>query len=81
MNVTDAFDKWWKESFPMAPANKQSRENFIAFGGWLISGFTSDPAVIDQALTAYWDEAFMNEPLDSHRRMAAALQILLQPKA
>ena len=80
MNVTALFDKWWGDSFPMAPANKQSRENFIAFGGWLISGFTSDSAVIDQALVAYWDEAFKDEPLDSPRRMAAALNILLQPR-
>lgn len=30
--IPDLFDAWWKESFPFAPANKQSRENFIAFG-------------------------------------------------
>ena len=30
--ITDLFDAWWQESFPFAPANKQTRENFIAFG-------------------------------------------------
>lgn len=30
--IPDLFDSWWKESFPFAPANKQTRENFIAFG-------------------------------------------------
>lgn len=29
--IPDLFDAWWKESFPFAPANKQTRENFIAF--------------------------------------------------
>lgn len=36
MNVADAFDKWWGESFPMAPANRQARENYVAFGLWLL---------------------------------------------
>lgn len=31
-HIAELFDAWWKESFPFAPANKQSRENFIAFG-------------------------------------------------
>lgn len=30
--LPELFDAWWKESFPLAPANKQTRENFIAFG-------------------------------------------------
>lgn len=35
--IPDLFDAWWKESFPFAPANKQTRENFIAFGTHLIN--------------------------------------------
>ena len=34
--IADLFDAWWKESFPFAPANKQTRENFIAFGKHLL---------------------------------------------
>jgi len=34
--IADFFDAWWKESFPFAPANKQTRENFIAFGKHLL---------------------------------------------
>lgn len=79
MNVAAAFDQWWGDSFPMAPANRQARENYIAFGGWLLNESFADPAVVDQALIAYWDEAFNDEPLDSPRRMAAALNILLKP--
>lgn len=30
--IPELFDAWWKESFPFAPVNKQTRENFIAFG-------------------------------------------------
>lgn len=30
--IADAFDAWWRESFPMAPPNAQARANFIAFG-------------------------------------------------
>lgn len=30
--VAALFDAWWQESFPMAPPNRQSRENFIAWG-------------------------------------------------
>lgn len=33
------FDAWWKESFPFAPANKQTRENFIAFGNHLLNDY------------------------------------------
>lgn len=36
MNVADAFDKWWGDSFPMAPANRQARENYVRFGMWLL---------------------------------------------
>jgi hypothetical protein len=36
MNVADAFDAWWADSFPMAPANRQARENYVAFGLWLL---------------------------------------------
>lgn len=35
--IPDLFDAWWAESFPHAPANRQSRENFIAFGRHLIA--------------------------------------------
>lgn len=37
--ITDLFDAWWKESFPFAPANKQTRENFIAFGTHLLNDY------------------------------------------
>lgn len=30
--IADAFDAWWRESYPMAPANAQARERFVAFG-------------------------------------------------
>lgn len=30
--ITELFDAWWQESYPMAPANAQARERFIAFG-------------------------------------------------
>lgn len=30
--VAEHFDAWWKESFPHAPCNPQTRANFIAFG-------------------------------------------------
>lgn len=30
--ISDLFDAWWQESYPMAPANAQARERFIAFG-------------------------------------------------
>ena len=36
-HIPDLFDAWWKESFPFAPANKQTRENFIAFGFHLLN--------------------------------------------
>lgn len=35
--IGDLFDAWWRESFPFAPANKQTRENFIAFGRHLLN--------------------------------------------
>lgn len=35
--LPELFDAWWKESFPFAPANKQTRENFIAFGFHVIN--------------------------------------------
>lgn len=37
--ITQLFDAWWKESFPFAPANKQTRENFIAFGTHLLNDY------------------------------------------
>lgn len=39
--IGDLFDAWWKESFPFAPANKQTRENFIAFGNHLLDDYTT----------------------------------------
>lgn len=33
------------------------------------------------ALNAFWAEAFNDEPLDSHRRMAAAIDTLPRPSA
>lgn len=30
--IAQIFDAWWSESYPMAPANAQARERFIAFG-------------------------------------------------
>jgi hypothetical protein len=79
MDVSKAFDRWWGDSFPMAPANRQARENYIAFGGWLLNETFAAPEVMDRALLAFWDEALKDEPLDSPRRMAAALNILLKP--
>lgn len=81
MDVATAFDRWWGDSFPMAPANRQARENYIRFGGWLINEQFADQGLVDEALVAYWSDEFKNEPLDSPRRMAAALHILLQPNA
>lgn len=36
VDVAEAFDAWWKESYPMAPANAQARASHIAFGEHLI---------------------------------------------
>lgn len=30
--ICNLFDAWWQESYPMAPANAQARERFVAFG-------------------------------------------------
>lgn len=32
-----AFDDWWKESFPMAPANKQAAASHIAFASHVLA--------------------------------------------
>jgi len=37
------------------------------------------PETLQAALDAFWSEAFNDEPLDSHRRMAAALNVLTTP--
>ena len=39
--IAELFDAWWKESFPFAPANKQTRENFIAFGTHLLNDYST----------------------------------------
>lgn len=41
--LPELFDAWWKESFPFAPANKQTRENFIAFGTHLLNDYRKPP--------------------------------------
>jgi len=41
--IGDLFDAWWKDSFPFAPANKQTRENFIAFGSHLVNDYHTSP--------------------------------------
>lgn len=38
--IPDLFDGWWQESFPFAPANKQTRENFIAFAKYVSADIT-----------------------------------------
>jgi hypothetical protein len=30
------FDAWWRDSYPMAPVNKQSRASHLAFGRWVL---------------------------------------------
>lgn len=47
--IPELFDAWWKESFPFAPANKQTRENFIAFGTHLLNDFRTSRAGGDAA--------------------------------
>jgi len=37
--IGNLFDAWWKDSFPFAPVNKQTRENFIAFGSHLLNDY------------------------------------------
>lgn len=32
-----AFDEWWKESFPMTPANKQTAAMYVAFASHVLS--------------------------------------------
>jgi hypothetical protein len=41
--LPELFDAWWQESFPFAPANKQTRENFIAFGTHLLNDYRKSP--------------------------------------
>lgn len=38
--ITAVFDAWWKDSFPMAPPSKASRESFVAFGLFLLEQVT-----------------------------------------
>lgn len=47
--IGDLFDAWWKESFPFAPANKQTRENFIAFGNHLLNDYRASSVGGDAA--------------------------------
>lgn len=40
--MTDAqlqilFEDWWKESFPMTPANKQTAAMYVAFGSHVLA--------------------------------------------
>jgi hypothetical protein len=39
------------------------------------------PEILQAALDAFWAEAFNDEPLDSPRRMAAAIDTLPRPSA
>lgn len=32
-----AFDEWWKESFPMTPANKQTATMYVAFASHVLA--------------------------------------------
>lgn len=32
-----AFQDWWKESFPMAPANKQAAASHVAFASHVLA--------------------------------------------
>lgn len=32
-----AFDDWWKDSFPGAPANKQARGSHVAFASHVLA--------------------------------------------
>jgi len=47
--LPELFDAWWQESFPFAPANKQTRENFIAFGAHLLNDYRTSSAGGDAA--------------------------------
>jgi hypothetical protein len=40
--ICNLFDAWWQESYPMAPANNQARERFVAFGIHLEKRFYLD---------------------------------------
>ena len=40
------FDEWWRDSYPMAPVNKQSRASHIAFGRWVLE--VSPPPMEDE---------------------------------
>jgi hypothetical protein len=35
--VEELFQKYWKESFPMAPANKQSAASHVAFAQYVLT--------------------------------------------
>lgn len=30
------FDAWWRDSYPAAPANRQSRGSHVAFARWVL---------------------------------------------
>lgn len=34
--VQELFAVWWKESFPMAPANKQAAASHVAFASFVL---------------------------------------------
>lgn len=34
--IEEDFNLWWGSSFPNAPANKQARDNYVAFGKHLL---------------------------------------------
>lgn len=39
LNIEKLFQEYWKESFPMAPANKQSAASHVAFAQFVIKEF------------------------------------------
>jgi hypothetical protein len=34
--LQELFQRWWKESFPMAPANKQAAASHVAFAAFAL---------------------------------------------
>jgi hypothetical protein len=37
MTLEELFQKYWKESFPMAPANKQAAASHVAFAQYALT--------------------------------------------
>jgi hypothetical protein len=37
--LQELFATWWKESFPMAPANKQAAASHVAFAAYVLDTF------------------------------------------